>query len=202
MNNLQAFKVKYTAHPDKVIRDLVRVLEDVDTGIEDAANNGGGSGGTFDPDDYVWGEVPSGQINGSNAAFTAAFDFDPSSLEVRYNGQQLRTVSDYVVTGPRNILLTFSPDFGDVIDADYKKLPGEEIERIVNGEVPSGVQNGANTVFTTQFPFEPGYLEVRLNGIQCIEGNDYSASGSQVTFVVPPDAADVIDVDYLKFIIP
>jgi hypothetical protein len=203
MSLIQAYRLRFTGYPDEAIRQLVRVLGEIDERIENSGGGGGGSEVDFDADDYIFAEVPVGAINGSNAFFTTVFEFDPSSIEVRYNGQQLRKTADYITIGNQTIQLFFSPDAGEAIDVDYKKSPGEELERFVNGEVLSGALDGSNTVFTTANSFDPAWIEVRLNGIQIRKIVDYTVTAvNQITFTEAPLSTDVVDADYLKSIIP
>lgn len=71
---------------------------------------------------------------------------------------------------------------------------------IVNQETPSGAVDGANTLFTTSFPYRTGSLQIYLNGAQMILGVDYTVSiPQQFIFIVAPVSGDFIRVSYLKF---
>lgn len=71
---------------------------------------------------------------------------------------------------------------------------------MTDGEQPSGTVNGTNKIFTLAFTPDPDSVKVYLNGQRLKVGstNDYEVSGSTITFVLAPQAGDVIQVDYLK----
>ncbi len=70
---------------------------------------------------------------------------------------------------------------------------------IANNEVPAGVINGVNTIFTLAFtPIAPGILLVAINGAVKVQGVDYTLVGQTITFAVPPPGGAVISVLYLK----
>jgi hypothetical protein len=69
----------------------------------------------------------------------------------------------------------------------------------IDGETPSGVTNGSNTVFTlSQSPTPAGSLELYRNGLVQTSGVDYIISGSSITFLSGniPANADVIQAYY------
>lgn len=76
-------------------------------------------------------------------------------------------------------------------------------------EIPSGLLNGVNLVYTTAFDFDPGTLTVYLNGqaLHSGVGNDYTMSESggpttgfdTITFLRPPAKSyEVITVSYFR----
>lgn len=70
---------------------------------------------------------------------------------------------------------------------------------IVYGEVPSGVIDGSNKVFTTASPVLNNLLDVFLNGAYQKMGDDYSFDGiSTITFTVAPPPGSIVLVDYIK----
>ena len=63
---------------------------------------------------------------------------------------------------------------------------------------PTGTQDGTNTVFTVpSTPANGTDIEVFRNGVLCQPTVDYSVSGTTITFVAAPSAADVIEVKYI-----
>jgi pectate lyase-like protein len=65
----------------------------------------------------------------------------------------------------------------------------------VTGETPSGNPNGTNTIFTLQHVPIAGTLSLFLNGL--LEySTDYTLSGNQITFVVPPSAGSNLAANY------
>lgn len=67
-------------------------------------------------------------------------------------------------------------------------------------EVPTGVVNGINTVFTLAFTPILGKEELYLNGVQQDSGagNDYMISGPTITFTIPPEPGDIVRASYIK----
>lgn len=62
-------------------------------------------------------------------------------------------------------------------------------------EVPSGTQNGANVTFTISHTPLAGTLLVLRNGLPQ-DANWISVSGTTITFVAPPRAADQLRAKY------
>lgn len=75
-----------------------------------------------------------------------------------------------------------------------------ELTDIIANEIPSGTINGANTDFTVANSIASGTLQVMLNGLQQEpgSGNDYTLSGTTVTFAVAPETGDILLVNYVK----
>lgn len=69
---------------------------------------------------FIIGETPTGAINGSNAQFTTAQNFDPASVSVFLNGVNIINGVDYITTGQNTILLNVSPVNGDYLRVNYK----------------------------------------------------------------------------------
>lgn len=69
---------------------------------------------------FVFGETPSGAVNGSNATFTTAQNFVPESVQVFINGVSQTNGVDYTTSGTTTITLTVSPVSGDYIRVNYK----------------------------------------------------------------------------------
>lgn len=71
-------------------------------------------------------------------------------------------------------------------------------EHIVN-EVPSGVMDGANDTYYTEYEYSPTTLAVYLNGQRLKEsGEDYTEITQGFTMTVPPESTDILLVDYLR----
>ncbi len=70
----------------------------------------------------------------------------------------------------------------------------------VNAEVPSGSINGSNADFTIANTPTSGTLAVYLNGLRQRSGagNDYTLTGTTITFTTAPISGDYIEVDYRK----
>lgn len=69
---------------------------------------------------FIIGENPSGAINGSNATFVTAQNFDPASIAVFLNGVNIINGVDYITTGQNTVILNVSPVIGDNLRMNYK----------------------------------------------------------------------------------
>lgn len=79
---------------------------------------GGGGGGSATT---VWGETPTGTVNGSNATFTTAHNFVPGQLEVFVNGVRQKPVTHFNTSGLTTILFSDSPITGDQLQINYER---------------------------------------------------------------------------------
>lgn len=70
----------------------------------------------------------------------------------------------------------------------------------VFSETPSGAINGSNTTYSLANTPQSGTVSLHLNGVRQNPGagNDYTISGTTVTYVTAPNTGDVLLVDYLK----
>ena len=80
------------------------------------------SSGTLSPANFVFGEIPSGAINGSNTTYTISVTPTTSTLSLYLNGMLLRSGAgnDYTIS-TNTITMTTAPVSGDVLIADYMK---------------------------------------------------------------------------------
>lgn len=101
--------------PSKIV-EVVRSNQTAPTVV----TNGGTVNYYFTEIEIV-GEIPTGNINGSNAIFQSAFDFDPATVKVYLNGLRQKIVDDYNLIGTREILLTNSPNTNEILLMDYIK---------------------------------------------------------------------------------
>lgn len=90
---------------------------------------------------------------------------------------------------------------GDFLVADVistKDTPGAVVGAQSFNEVPSGVMDGVNQVFTLAVPFVPGTLLVTYNGLVQKPGDDYSATPpTTLTLVMAPKSGTKLLVTYL-----
>lgn len=74
------------------------------------------------------------------------------------------------------------------------------VDNIVNDEIPSGVIDGTNMLFTTSYPFKGNTLSVFLNGARLAIGLDFTLSiPQQFTLLAAPQPGDFLRVSYLRF---
>jgi hypothetical protein len=69
---------------------------------------------------FIIGETPNGAVNGSNATYTTAQQFEPATVSVFINGVNIVNGVDYITTGTNTIILNVSPVVGDYIRINYK----------------------------------------------------------------------------------
>lgn len=94
-------------------------------------------------------------------------------------------VIDYVTKNTANILLG-SYDFTGASVVGLN-VSGSAARRFI----PSGTINGANTVFTfVSFPSDHTAAAIYRNGVLLTETDDYTVSGTTVTFVTAPKSGD------------
>jgi hypothetical protein len=67
----------------------------------------------------IWGETPSGAIDGTNTAFTTANSYRANLLAVYLNGLRQRRVADYNETGSQSFQFVNPPLSGDSLSIDY-----------------------------------------------------------------------------------
>lgn len=159
------------------------------------------SGGSAAAPTFVDAEVPSGTLDGSNAAFSLANIPTPAASVALYrNGLLLRQGGDYVISLNG---ITFQPGAepqpGDILSAFYRiasNLPGVGF---VDQETPSGAINGVNAAFTLSMTPNPmSSLAVFRNGLRMTAGVDYTLSGAVLTFAAAskPQLTDTVSCSY------
>lgn len=154
------------------------------------------AGGTSD----TYG-VLAGTRNGSNAVFTVAQSiYATGTLKVWKNGQLLTQGSseDWTETSPATGTFTFivAPAATDEITVTYQKAVAGAVTTPY-GEVPTGAVNSANTTYTlANTPAAAMGVIVVLDGIVQYYTEDYTVSGSTITFVTAPTTGTTIFVYY------
>jgi hypothetical protein len=81
----------------------------------------GGGGGTPASGVFIWGEVPTGAINGTNKNFTTLNTYAAGQLAVYLNGVRQRRPDDYTETSSSAFQLVSAPLSGDIVSVDYMK---------------------------------------------------------------------------------
>lgn len=93
------------------------------------------------------------------------------------------------------IELNSSQDIDICFNAGQKGEPGS-IARVFN-EVPAGLKNGVNKIFTTQDNYSPASTSVFLNGLRQALNFSYTESGvKEITFDEAPYQTDDIIINY------
>lgn len=109
-----------------------------------------------------------------------------------------KKISELAVSSPLTVGDLFEVMQGGV----NKKVDGSQLltfvgsSSFVDGETPSGLVDDNNTVFTLASTPVVGSVKVYLNGIRMKVTEDYTISGTTLTFVIAPATGDNILVDY------
>ena len=154
------------------------------------------AGGTSD----TYG-VLAGTRNGANAVFTVAQAvYATGTLKVWRNGQLLTQGSgeDWTETTPASGTFTFivAPAATDEITVTYQKVVAGTVFTPY-AEVPTGTVNSANLTFTlANTPAAAMGVIVVLDGITQYYTEDYTVSGTTITFVVAPTTGSTIYAYY------
>lgn len=67
----------------------------------------------------IWGETPTGSINGINQNYTTASPYTAGLLAVFLNGLRLQRTNDYIETGSQSFQFVNAPLSGDSLIVDY-----------------------------------------------------------------------------------
>jgi hypothetical protein len=67
----------------------------------------------------VYGEVPSGAINGVNATFVTALPYRTGTLRLYLNGVRQKLTNDYTLTPPVTFVFVLAPRTNDHVLVDY-----------------------------------------------------------------------------------
>lgn len=67
----------------------------------------------------VYGEIPSGAINGVNRSYTTAFPYSPQLLAVYLSGLRMRRTDDYTEITSTSFQMVTAPFASDTITVDY-----------------------------------------------------------------------------------
>lgn len=110
-------KVTFSNAPLGITANKLNTLVDnLSTAIASAG------GGTPSSGVSIYGEIPTGAINGTNKNFTTAFSYATNQLAVYVNGVRQRRANDYSETSATAFQLIVAPLTGDILSVDYIKL--------------------------------------------------------------------------------
>ena len=93
----------------------------------------------------------------------------------------------------------------DISGNETKKIKKENLfdgyfdsANFVDEEVPAGLVDGMNNIFTLAYDPLPNSVKVYVNGQRMANNADYTISGKVITMATPPPATTIILVDYKK----
>jgi hypothetical protein len=90
------------------------MVRELNAAIAAAGGGGGTVSGTL-----IYGEVPTGTIDGANKNFTTANTYRPNLLSVFLNGVRQRRANDYSETSNNSFSFVVAPQSGDILSVDY-----------------------------------------------------------------------------------
>ena len=121
----------------------------------------------------------------------------------------VNTDGNLVITGANSKVINITPALLSIINSALQS--GGNISELINdvgyitdleekvvNEIPTGVLNGVNSTFTTQFGVKPDSEEVYVNGSRQKKPDDYNISGQNITFTFSPQLTETILIDYIK----
>lgn len=149
----------------------------------------------------VRNEVPSGSVNSSNTAFTTAAAFQTGSLRVYQNGIRLKAGGVDFTEGTQGFTMVVAPVTGDTLLVDYETNTSSFATgstSFINNEIPSGTINGSNTSFTLAYTPVSGSLRIERDGQAIYETDDWTLSGTTLTFVTAPATGSKLRAFYQK----
>jgi len=119
------------------------------------------------------------------------------TLTTAIRGVQIEDVS---ISGA-HLVATNSPTDGQVLtwNTTQSKFEWDDLGSMIAGETPIGDINGTNKLYTLDNEPETDTEMIHLNGLLQERGavNDYTTSGTTITFVVAPETNDIILASYL-----
>lgn len=87
-------------------------------------------------------------------------------------------------------------DLSPIQTGKSRLLGSISVPTFVDDETPTGSINDSNTVFTIANTPTSGSLKVFLNGARQRVTEDYTLSGTTITFINPPPTGSILLVDY------
>jgi len=76
---------------------------------------------------------------------------------------------------------------------------GGDLSNLILSEIPGGVINGSNATFTTSGNFQPGSLQVFVNGLEQTIVDDFNTTGTNTFLLVSsPNVGEHLLVNYIK----
>ena len=119
------------------------------------------------------------------------------------------TDGNLVITGANSKVINIAPALLSIINSALQS--GGNISELINdvgyitdleekvvNEIPTGVLNGVNSTFTTQFGVKPDSEEVYVNGNRQKKPDDYNISGQIINLTFSPQSTESILIDYIK----
>lgn len=139
-------------------------------------------------------EIPIGIINGTNTTFTTTYSIVVNTQMIFLRGLLQQGSIDYNITGSNVIFIT-APISGDIVQVTYAS---ETATDYITKEIPSGLIDGSNKIYTLANTPAIDTQSVYLRGLLQIPIIDYTIFESVITFVLAPLVGDSIAITYIK----
>ena len=106
----------------------------------------------------------------------------------------LKTVTNKSLEGVGNIGI----DYNDLDNKPPIFPPSSIISKFIFNEIPSGIIDGINSIFNTNFLLVPDTEVVFINGQKQKKPDDYNISGQTITFTFSPGVSESVAINYIK----
>ena len=106
----------------------------------------------------------------------------------------LKTVTNKSLEGVGNIGI----DYNDLDNKPPIFPPSSIISKFIFNEIPSGIIDGINSIFNTNFLLVPDTEVVFINGQKQKKPDDYNISGQTITFTFSPGVSESVEINYIK----
>ena len=130
--------------------------------------------------------------DGSTTAFTISSGRSVNDTLVYVNGFNLVPTTDYTISGTT---LTFQTAPANGAEIAYRYLPLAGAASYTNG---TATGDGSTTAFTINSGRAVENVIVTVNGVTLVPSDDYSISGTTLTFVSAPASSAEISFRYLR----
>ena len=106
----------------------------------------------------------------------------------------LKTVTNKSLEGVGNIGI----DYNDLDNLPPTFLPSSIISKFIFNEIPSGIIDGINSIFNTNFLLVHDTEEVFINGQKQKKPDDYNISGQTINLTFSPQSTESVVINYIK----
>ncbi len=138
------------------------------------------------------------QIDGINQTFDLVYNYLNNSTKIYYNGQRLIKGIDYTEIGSNQIFLNTVLTKGK-LRADYLAGNTSSNPEIIINEVPFGLINSINNIFSTSQNYLTSSTELYYNGQKLILNDDYiELNNFQIEMLFIPKSGAKIIIDYIR----
>lgn len=139
-------------------------------------------------------EIPSGSINSSNTSFTiSAAPYSTNSLLIFRNGLYQIPTTEYTLSGT-NVVFVTAPTTGAEVMAVY--AVGKTIPYNYYQESTTVSVTGTTTYTLANPPGNARGVNIFINGLQRRYTDDFTISGSTITFGTAPSYNSIVSVFY------